>query len=33
MLNQLVSLYEASNKPEKAAQWQAKLPHEEAADE
>ena len=30
MLDQLVSLYEAWNKPEKAQEWRAKLPQTEA---
>jgi len=32
MLNQLVSLYEAWGKPEKAAQWRKKLPRLENPD-
>jgi hypothetical protein len=33
MLNQLVSLYEAWDKPEKAEEWRAKLPQTEAVEE
>ena len=32
-LNKLVELYEAWGKPEKAEEWRAKLPTEEAEDE
>ena len=32
-LNQLITLYEAWNKPEKANEWQAKLPQTEAVEE
>jgi hypothetical protein len=33
MLDKLVSLYEAWNKPEKAKEWRAKLPQTEAVEE
>jgi hypothetical protein len=33
LLNNLIALYEAWNKPEKAKEWQAKLPETEAVDE
>jgi len=32
-LNQLIELYEAWNKPEKAKEWRAKLPQTEAVEE
>ena len=32
-LNDLIALYEAWNKPEKAEEWRAKLQHTEAVDE
>jgi len=33
LLRYLIALYEAWNKPEKAEEWQAKLPHTEAVEE
>jgi len=33
VLNNLIDLYEAWNKPEKAEEWRAKLPQTEAIDE
>jgi len=33
ILSNLIALYEAWNKPEKARQWRAKLPKTEAVDE
>jgi len=32
-LNQLITLYEAWNKPEKAEEWRAKQPQTEAAEQ